>query len=116
MSKYITITPREYSNNNDLIGLYINRSLFSDVDPIGKIVSTRGTNFVTIQPVEATENKTKMEFVKGGFSFICLNQYSQKYDFYEYGEPYEVRLSKSMLKRNFWVIQSFPRKFYDYNF
>lgn len=110
------ITPRDYQDNSELLGLYINRRLFSDVDPVGKIIATRGTNFVTIQPISAGENKAKMNFEIGGFSAICTNQYSQSYDFFEDGEPFEIRLSKSMLKNKFWYIQDNPCKFYDYNF
>ena len=51
----------------DLIGKYVNRCLWSDVDPIGKIVGIKGKYIALIQPVVASENKTKMEFIAGGF-------------------------------------------------
>lgn len=110
------INERNYTNVHELEGKYINRRLFSDVDPVGKIIATRGNNFVTIQPIVAGENKQKMEYVAGGFSAICTNQYAQSYDFFEEGDPYEIRLSKSMLKKNFYAVQDAPSKFYDYNF
>lgn len=110
------ITARNYTNVHGLEGKYINRRLYSDVDPVGKIIATRGNNFVTIQPVYAGENKEKMEFVAGGFSAICINDHRQSYDFYEHGDPYEIRLSKAMLKRMFYAIQDAPSKYYDYNF
>ncbi len=110
------ITERNYTDAKDLLGKYINRHLFSDVDPVGRIIAVRGNNFVTIQPVQAGENKSKMEYVIGGFSAICTNQYKQSYDFYDDGDPYEIRLSKSALKKRFHVIQDHPSKFYDYNF
>ena len=71
---------------------------------------------MTIQPVEAGENKTKMEFVVGGFSAICLNDSQQQYDFVEVGEPFEVRLSKSQLANKYWAIEDAPYKHYDFNF
>jgi hypothetical protein len=102
--------------NNELIGKYINRVLWSDVDPVGKVIAIKGKTKVIIQPVKCGENKTKMEFVAGGFSAHCLNQWSQEYDFFEQGETFEVSLSKTSLKKRFWSIDERPRKFYDYNF
>jgi hypothetical protein len=102
--------------NNELIGKYINRVLWSDVDPVGKIIAIKGKSKVIIQPVKAGENKVKMEFVAGGFSFHCLNQGSQEYDFIEKGEPFIVSLSNSSLNKRFWRINEHPIKYYDYNF
>ncbi len=100
----------------ELIGKYINQVLWSDVDPIGKIVGIKGKSKVLIQPVVAGENKAKMEFVPGGFSAVCINQYNQSYEFTEVGEVFEASLSNSSMKKNFWRISDSPRKFYDYNF
>ena len=111
-----TVTKHNYESVQGLEGRYVNQHLWSDVNPVGKIISTRGKNFVTIQPMSAGENKTKMEFVVGGFSGHCINQYAQKYDFFEDGEPYEVRISKTQLANRFWVIENSPCKYYDYNF
>ena len=102
--------------NSELIGKYINRVLWSDVDPVGKIIAIKGKTKVIIQPVDAGENKVKMEFVAGGFSAHCLNQSAQEYDFFEKGETFEVSLSNSSLKERFWRINEHPRKWYDYNF
>ena len=101
---------------NELVGKYINRVLFSDVDPVGKIVGIKGKTKVLIQPVYASENKTKMEYVPGGFAGHCTNMYNQSYEFYEADEVFEATLSKSGMKNRFWVIGDNPRKFYDYNF
>ena len=111
-----SINKRNYIGVQGLEGRFINFRGYSDVSPVGKIISTRGKNFVTIQPIKAGENKTKMDFVIGGFSAICTNQYQQSYDFTELGEPYEIRLSKSMLANRYYHIESEPRNFYDYNF
>jgi len=102
--------------NNELIGKYINRVLYSDVDPVGKIIAIKGKTKVIIQPVKAGENKVKMEFIAGGFSAHCVNQGYQEYDFFETGEPFMVSLSKTSLKNRFWSINERPRKYYDYNF
>ena len=101
---------------NELIGKHINRVLFSDVDPVGKIVGIKGKTKVLIQPISASENKTKMEYVAGGFAGHCVNMYDQSYEFYEDGKVFEATLSKSGMKKRFWVISDNPRKFYDYNF
>lgn len=101
---------------SELIGKYINRVLWSDVDPVGKIIGIKGKTKVIIQPIKAGENKVKMEFVAGGFSFHCLNQGNQEYDFFEKGIPFQASLSNSSLKKRFWRINEHPRKYYDYNF
>ena len=110
------INKNNYQGVQGLEGMYINQHLWSDSNPVGKIISTRGKNFVTIQPVEASDNKTKMEFVTGGFSAICLNDSKQEYDFFEVGEPFEARLSKSQLANKYWHIEDAPFKHYDFNF
>lgn len=107
---------KKFEVTSDLIGKYINRVLFSDVDPIGKIIGIKGKTKVIVQPIEAGENKTKMEWVSGGFAGHCTNQWNQQYDFVEEGIPFEVSLSNTSLKTRFWKINDTPRKFYDYNF
>lgn len=101
---------------SELIGKYINRVLWSDVDPVGKIIGIKGKTKIIIQPIKAEENKVKMEFVAGGFSAHCLNQYNQEYDFQESGTPFDTSLSNSKLKNRYWSIDNQPRKYYDYNF
>lgn len=100
----------------DLIGKYINRVLWSDVYPVGKIVGIKGKTKVLIQPVEASRNQTKMEFIPGGFSAVCVNQSEQRYDYSEVGEVFEVSLSNTSMKNRFWKISNAPHKYYDYNF
>ena len=102
--------------SNEMVGKYVNQVLYSDVNPVGKIIAVRGKSFITIQPVEASENKTKMEVQIGGFAGHTVNNYAQEYDFHEEREPYEVRISNSMLNNRYWRIEDTPRKFYDYNF
>lgn len=100
----------------NLIGKYLNRYLYSDVQPIGKIIGLKKNtkSKVIVQRVEASENKTQMEFVSGGFSAICTNQWAQEYDFSETEEVFEVRLSNGYLKNV--RVEDIPVKFYDYNF
>ena len=100
----------------ELVGKYINRVLWSDVYPVGKIVAIKGKTKVVIQPVKASENLTKMEFVVGGFAGHCVNQWDQRYEFVEEGATFEVSLSNSSMKRSFLQIADQPRKYYDYNF
>lgn len=102
--------------NEQLIGKYINRVLWSDVDPVGKIVGIKSKTKVIIQIVKASENKTKMEWVVGGFAGHCINQSAQSYDFTITDETFEASLSNSSLKKRFWSIDDRPRKWYDYNF
>jgi hypothetical protein len=100
----------------ELIGKYINQYLWSDVNPVGKIVGVKGKTKVIIQPVVASENLTKMEFIPGGFSAHCTNMYDQKYEFREEGEVFELSLSNSSMKRTHLGIADHPSRFYDYNF
>lgn len=102
------------ANRQDLIGKYINHYGWSDVTPIGKIIGLVGKETVLVQKVEAGENKTKMEFIPGGFSAHCPNQYAQRYDFTETSETYKIRISKAFFRQ--YKIQDAPVRFYDYNF
>ena len=101
-------------NTAELVGKYLNRYGWSDIDPIGKIVGTKGKTKVMVQKVVASQNKVKMEFEIGGFSAVCLNQYEQDYDYELTNEIIEVRISKTFLKSV--RIEDNPRKYYDYNF
>jgi hypothetical protein len=109
-----TVNPRQTNVVPEMIGLYLNRYLWSDIEPIGKIVGIKGKHTVLVKRIEAGENKSKMDFVAGGFSAVCLNQYDQRYDFTETEEVTEIRLSKLFFKQA--QIDTKPRKFYDYNF
>ena len=101
-------------NLQEQIGKYLNRYGYSDVDPIGKIIGVKGKATFIVKRVVAGENKTKMKFVPGGFSAICLNDWAQEYDFHETDEIINFRVSKHSLKRV--QIETKPVKYYDYNF
>ncbi len=102
--------------SESLIGKYINQYLWSDVNPVGKIVGVKGKTKVIIQPVVASENLTKMEFIPGGFSAHCTNMYEQRYEFREEGKVFETVLSNFRMKKAYWSIEEAPNKHYDYNF
>jgi hypothetical protein len=57
-----------------------------------------------------------MEFVPGGFAGHCVNNYQQDYDFYDEGQPFELSLSRSSMKRSFLQFANCPMKHHDYNF
>ena len=107
--KKLEVTP-------ELIGKYINQVLWSDVNPVGRIIAVKSKTKVVIQPVKAGQNKTKMEYIPGGFAGHCYNQHDQEYDFAEQGEVFEASLSNSSMRGNRWSIDERPRKFYDFNF
>jgi hypothetical protein len=107
---------KKFEVTSELIGKYINRCLYSDIEPVGKIVGIKGKTKVLVQPVVAGPNKTKMEWVEGGFAGHCLNQYEQSYDFFEKGEVFEVSMSNSALRNRMWRIHNNPSKYYDFNF
>jgi hypothetical protein len=109
-------TKGKFKVSEELIGKYINRSLWSDVNPVGKIIAIKSKTKVIIQPVEAGENLVKMEYIPGGFAGHCVNQREQKYEFSEFGEPFEASLSNTSMRQQFWYISEAPRKYYDYNF
>ena len=100
----------------ELIGKYLNQYLWSDINPVGKIVGVKGKTKVLVQPVVAGPNKAKMEFIPGGFSAHCTNMYDQHYDFTEQGEVFEMSLSNFRMKRTHLGIADHPHKHYDFNF
>lgn len=106
----------QFQATEDMIGKYINRYLYSDVQVVGKIVGIKSKTILKIQKVEARKDPDwKPEWKPGGFSAICLNQLSQKWIFTETDEIFDLRLSAGDLKRFFRIDES-PREFYDYNF
>jgi hypothetical protein len=102
--------------NQSLIGKYINQRTGTDVNPVGKIVGIKGKSTLIIQPIVASNNLIKMNFIEGGFVAHCDNQNEQRYEFTEQGDVFEFRISNASLKNRHWSINSSPFKFYDYNF
>jgi len=104
----------KHTNTPDLIGKYLNRYLYTDVIPVGKIIAIKTKTIVIVQRVIPSENKTKMNFEIGGFSAHCNNNYSQDYNYTTTNETFEIRLSNQYLKTV--RIDNKPIYFYDFNF
>ncbi len=102
------------NQNQELIGKYLNRIGYLDVNPIGKVIGTKGKTIAIVKRVIAVEQVTKLQWITGGFSGICTNQWNQEWKYEETEEVFEVRLSKQYLKSV--SIDENPRKFYHYNF
>ena len=51
---------KTFTATEDMVGKYINQHLYTDVIPVGKIVSIKSKTVVLLQPITATKNKTKM--------------------------------------------------------
>lgn len=96
-------------------GLYLNRVLWSDIDPIGKILKVLGPGRVLVQPVYSGKNLTKMEFEPGGFAATCTNQSEQRYEFFEEGDPFVMKVTVKALTSTLSIDEK-PRRYYDYNF
>ena len=103
-----------FTATEDMIGKYINEYLYSDVNPVGKIVGIKSKTILYVQPIEATKNKTEMEFIPGGFSAHCTNNSAQEWEFEEVGEVVEMRMTLGLY--DWRKIADAPRKHYDYNF
>lgn len=102
--------------NIELIGKYINHYMWSDVEPLGKIVGVKGKSTVVLARVSYERDESvNINFIQGGFAGHCTNNHSQKW-LYTVNEKdtFTVRLGKAFLKRN--RIQDTPYHFYDYNF
>ena len=98
----------------EMVGKYINEYLYSDVNPVGRIVGIKSKTILYVQPVVATRNKTEMEMIPGGFSYHCTNNRAQEWEYEEQGDIIEVKMTTG---RYDWKrIVDAPRKFYDYNF
>ena len=106
--------------DESMIGKYINRVLWSDVYPVGKVVGIQGKSTLICIKVTASENLTPMEdlgFVAGGFHGTYMNQRAQRYEFTEHpDEVFKLRYGKAMRKKHFLHLCDAPSKFYDYNF
>lgn len=106
--------PRKtFTATEDMIGKYINTHLYTDVIPVGKIVGIKSKTVFLIQPIKATKNKTKMEFIPGGFAGHCTNQWAQEWEYEETGTIKEFKMS---VNDRYNRISDHPINYYDYNF
>ena len=103
------------------VGLFANFVGWSDQEPyeIVKIISKKT---IEIRAMDISKNKTKMQFVPGGFSAHCTNLYDQDYDYFsnEDNPIFRIRLHKNggwnSASGSRHSISEEPVKFYDFNF
>lgn len=99
----------------EMIGKYLNHYGWSDIEPRGKIIGTKGKTILIIKRIVSIRDESiKLEFIPGGFSAHCVNQSQQKWVFLDTEFIEEIRISHALLKHN--KIEDQPRKYYDYNF
>lgn len=100
--------------------LFANRFGWSDVEPY-EIVRIVSDKCIEVRLMDTGENKTKMDWVSGGFTGHCTNQNAQDYD---YTSNPDNPVSKIRLNKRGWQnsdgqrfgISEKPYKFHDYNF
>jgi len=102
---------------------YANFFGYSDIDPY-KVIRVVSEKCLEVQEMIAKLDEVafKPEFVTGGFSAICVNQYEQKWNIESdvNGRVIRIRLGKDGVwkdrdGRKFGLSDQ-PCKFYDYNF
>jgi hypothetical protein len=100
---------------------YANHYGYSDVNPY-EIVRRISDKTLEVREMKAERDPSwKPEVVPGGFSFVFLNQNSQKWIITsdESSKPVRIRLGKHGWKDsrgNRYALSDKPHKFYDYNF
>ncbi len=100
---------------------YANHYGYSDVNPY-EITRRISDKTIEIRQMKAERDPSwKPEMVSGGFSFVCLNNNTQKWIITsdESGETIRIRLGKNGWKDshgNRYGLSDKPVKFYDYNF
>lgn len=104
-------------DNQSLMGMWVSQVLWTDVRCIGKIVGTYGKTGIIVEPWRAVENKTKMEWISGGFAGHCVNNLDQEWTFEKLeGEENErFRLGKGFNKERYRINFN-PRYYRDFNF
>ena len=101
---------------------YANHLGYTDVEPY-EITKRISEKTIEVRPMDSERDPNwTPEFIPGGFSAHCPNQYSQKWIISSNEEytPIRIRLSKNKgwqdkYGRRFEIADE-PRKFYDYNF
>lgn len=100
---------------------YANRYGYSDVNPF-EIVRRISDKTIEVREMNAERDPSwKPEVVPGGFSFVFLNNNTQKWIITsdESRKPVRIRLGKNGWKDshgNRYDLSDKPVKFYDYNF
>jgi hypothetical protein len=117
MSNQLKVKSMKLEASEHLIGKYVNQVLWSDVNPIGKIVAIKSKTKLVLARVEAIANVTKMQFEPGGFSAHCSNNNAQKWLYaVDENDLFEVSYSWTNFKKSFYRVENAPYKFYDFNF
>ena len=100
---------------------YANHYGWSDVNPY-EVVRVVSDKTIEVREMDAERDESvKMDFVAGGFSAICTNQYDQRWIIKSdlTAPVIRIRLGKNGWKdkhgRKFKLSDA-PSKFYDYNF
>jgi hypothetical protein len=101
-------------NISEQVGKFVNRYSYSDTNPVGEIIGTKGKSIILVQIIEAIKQKEKLNYIIGGFLAHCTNQDEQKWEFVKTSEIVEMKVSKAFFKQ--YGIDEKPKKFYDYNF
>jgi len=116
MNQYQKVAHKQ-AEIQSLVGLFLNRSGYTDVTPIGQVIQVIGKATLLVRRVKTTTewpiNKQDMKWAVGGFSGICLNSRNQKWEFEITDELIKVRVSKS---DRYTSADNEPRRYYDYNF
>jgi len=100
--------------NQEIIGKFVSEILYSDINIVGKVVGAYGKTGIIIQKMNATRDTIKKEYIKGGFSFICLNNSNQEWEFELTDILVKHRLGKKWNKQ--YMLFNNPTHYYDYNF
>lgn len=100
-----------------LIGMFLNRYGYSDVNPIGQVVQTIGKRTLLIRVVKITSewpvNAHELKHEIGGFSSYCSNSFNQRWEFELTDQFIKLRITK---KDHAIIADNSPRKYYDFNF
>lgn len=103
-------------DNESLVGMFVSKRLWSDVNCVGKVVGTFGKTGIIVEPWDGVEQTTKMEFIPGGFSAHCPTNWAQKWRFEKVeGDNKRMRLGKGFWKDGYRMTFG-PTKHYDFNF
>ena len=101
-------------NNQEMIGKYVSRKLYSDIQIVGKVIGIYGKTGIIIEKINAVRDTVKKEYVVGGFSAYCLNNETQKWEFESTNIILKHRIGRSW-NRQYMLCDS-PIHHYDYNF
>ena len=108
------------SNNNadvnTLVGMFLNRVLYSGVHPIGQVAGIIGKRTLLVRVVKTTTewpiNKEELKCEVGGFAGVCVNSFNQKWEYELTDEYVKIRIFKNEQRIH---ADNEPVRYYDYN-